>query len=285
MRRACRGRRAIRRRPAPVGAVQGSATAAAPGLPPLLEKSQLPVYPGTGGQNQTKKEESGTFAVTKHLVHRETGAGQIRRVTAAVVVNDKAMGPGAWKPRTGDEMHRLEGLAKAAVGFDEKRGDEVVMENVEFSGNVPEVKAVGAAQVMEQAKGFMASQPGLLKTVMLGVLGMMVVVLVLKPVAGQVVSTLREPALLSETRTHAVQEFSAGSRAVALMEGKEEPGLPAPVNEAPINEASKREPGRMKVRASTGAAVYDEVSEHIKREPGQSTRLLAAWISAEEEGA
>ncbi len=254
---------------AAVGAVQGSAQAAAPGTPPLLERSGLPVYPTAGGQNQTKKEESGTYAVSKHTVHRASGPGQVRRVTAAVVVNDKAAGAGVWKPRSMEEMHRLEGLAKAAVGFDEKRGDEVVMENVGFSSNVPEVKAAGAAAVVEQAKSLVASQPGLLKTMMLGVVGMMLVFFVLRPVAGQVVTTLREPALLSETVSQEARGLAAG---VLTEETAELPGA-KPVPAAP----------KLRMKASAGAAVYDQVSEHIKREPGQSTRLLEAWISADEE--
>ena len=57
-------------------------------------------------------------------------------------------------------MRPLEGLAKAAVGFDEKRGDEVVMENVGFSSNVPEAKALGAAEVVEQAKSLLGCAAG-----------------------------------------------------------------------------------------------------------------------------
>ena len=132
---------------APLGAVQGSAQAAAPGTPPLLQKDALPVYPQNGnGGGQSMKQESGTYAVTRHLTHSEAGPGRVRRITAAVVVNDRMLTDGAakgpktvWKPRTQDEMHRLEQLAQAAVGFDEKRGDQVVMENVSFSSNAPEV--------------------------------------------------------------------------------------------------------------------------------------------------
>ena len=104
------------------------------------------MYPQQSAQGQSVHEESGTYAVTKHLVHTEQGPGRVRRVTAAVVVNDRSMTEGVgklahavWKPRSADEMRRLEELAQAAVGFDAKRGDQVVMENVSFSTNAPEV--------------------------------------------------------------------------------------------------------------------------------------------------
>ncbi len=275
---------------APVGAVAGSAEAAAPGTPPLLEKAPLPVYPQVGGGAQTRKEESGTFAVSKHFSHSEEGPGRVRRVTAAVVVNDRASTDGAgkaehtvWKPRTAEEMRRLEGLAKAAVGYDEKRGDEVVMENVGFSSNVPETKALGAGEMVEQAKSLLGSQPGALKAGVVGLLGVLLIWLVLRPVAGQVVATLREPALLSSSVTvsgvEQVQSVSAAQETKGLAGDERADWKPEPVLAAP----AVKEP--LRVRKKTGEAVYEQVAEHIRREPAQSTRLLEAWIGAGEEEA
>ena len=140
---------------APPGAVQGITQAAAPGVPPLLQettaKPVLPVYPQTGGSGQTMTSENGTYAVTKHTLHREDGPGRLRKVTVAVVVNDRMVMEGegkiahaVWKPRSSEEMHRLEELAQAAVGFDSKRGDSVVVENMGFSSNAAEAAPVGA---------------------------------------------------------------------------------------------------------------------------------------------
>jgi flagellar M-ring protein FliF len=111
---------------APAGAVAGSQAAAAPGTPPLLQKQALPVYPAQGlTTGQSLHEENGTYGVTKHLVHTEQGPGRVRRVSAAVVVNDRSVTEGSgklehavWKPRSAEEMRRLEQLAQAAVGFD-----------------------------------------------------------------------------------------------------------------------------------------------------------------------
>jgi flagellar M-ring protein FliF len=137
----------------------------------------LPVYPQQGaGAGQSLREENGTYGVTKHVVHIEEGPGRVRRITAAVVVNDRSLIEGAgkaqhmiWKPRSADEMRRLEQLAQAAVGFDLKRGDQVVVENVGFSSNSPEARPPVMEQVMEQARMLSRTQPGLAKTMMLGI--------------------------------------------------------------------------------------------------------------------
>ena len=253
------------------GAVAGSAAAASEGTPPLLKKDSLPVYPGGPMGGATTKEESGTYAVTKHFVHTEQGPGRVKRVTAAVVVNDREVSeagkPMAWRPRTQEEMHRLEMLAQGAVGFDEKRGDVVTMENVGFSSNVPEVRAAGVGRVLEEAGSWVRSQPGLMKTGVLGVLGLMVVLLVLKPVAGQVVATLKEPLVLRSEVTET--KLIAAEAAASATSG---------TPETPVAVGEKR------FTALTGESVFEQVSQHVRREPAQSTRLLQAWIGGVEEG-
>jgi flagellar M-ring protein FliF len=258
---------------APAGAVQGSQAAAAPGTPPLLQKEALPVYPQQGtGAGQSLHEENGTYGVTKHTVHSEAGPGRIRRITAAVVVNDRSLVEGmgkqqhtTWKPRSAEEMRRLEQLAQAAVGFDSRRGDQVVVENVGFSSNSAEMKPPVMEQVMEQARNLARTQPGFAKTAILGLCGILLVLCVLRPMARQITETLREPALLSAGGE--VAAIGPGADA-DQMHGAMTPPLTLPMK---TKEQMQHQ------------GVFEQVAEHIRREPVQSTRLLEAWIGSAEE--
>jgi flagellar M-ring protein FliF len=260
----------------PEGAVAGSQAAAAPGTPPLLQKQSLPVYPQQGaGQSQSLHEENGTYGVTKHLMHTEQGPGRVRRVSAAVVINDRSMTEGAgklehvvWKPRSAEEMHRLEELAQAAVGFDARRGDQVVMQNVSFSTNAPEVKPPAMDRAMEEMRGLLHAQPGLMRTAVIGICGMLLVFFVLRPVARQVTATLREPMLLA-----------AGAEAPGLFEEREKEALSTQNDIA--EETFLPRPKSKTYQLQQG--IFEHVSEHIRREPAQSTRLLEAWIGSPEE--
>jgi flagellar M-ring protein FliF len=265
---------------AAVGAVQGSDKAAAPSTPPLLQKDPLPVFPQNGSAGQSLKEESGTFAVTRHLTHTEAGPGRVRRVTAAVVVNDRMVPDTtakvvktAWKPRSADEMRRLESLAKAAVGFDETRGDSVVMENVSFSSNVPEPPAVGIDKAVEETKGLLQSQPGVLKTVVTGLLGLVLLMAVLRPVSRQVVLALKPPVTLADGRVVSAEEALA---LAALAAAKPELGPGAEVAGG-LGSGSESEMSD----EERAAARFAEVSAHIKNDPTHSTRLLESWISTD----
>ncbi|MCU1225799.1 MAG: flagellar M-ring protein FliF [Edaphobacter sp.] len=266
---------------AAVGAVAGSQAAAAPGTPPLLQKEALPVYPQQGlGAGQSIHEENGTYGVTKHLLHTEQGPGRVRRVTAAVVVNDRSVMEGAgklehavWKPRSADEMRRLEELARAAVGFDVKRGDQVAMENVSFNSNAPEIKLAPMDRAMEEARTLLHSQPGLVRTVVMGFCGVLLVLFVLRPVARQVTATLREPMLLT-----------AGGAGVGQLEERTFDSGELEMGAEDVVRVSLPPRAKTKVQLEQ-QGIFDHVTEHIRREPVQSTRLLEAWIGSPEEAA
>jgi flagellar M-ring protein FliF len=258
----------------PEGAVAGSQAAAAPGTPPLLQKQALPVYPQQGaGQGQSMHEESETYGITKHLLHTEQGPGRVQRVSAAVVVNDRSVTEGVgklehmvWKPRSAEEMHRLEELAQAAVGFDARRGDQVVIQNVSFSTNVPEVKPPVMDKLMEELRGSLHTQPELLRTALIGICGVLLVLFVLRPVASQMTATLREPVLLAP-RSAAGAFEEREEVAAAQNDPDEETLLPRPKNKT----------------YQLQQGIFEHVSDHIRREPAQSTRLLEAWIGSTEE--
>jgi flagellar M-ring protein FliF len=255
----------------PEGAVAGSQAAAAPGTPPLLQKQTLPVYPQqNAGLGQSLHEENGTYGVTKHLVHTAQGPGRVRRVSAAVVVNDRSMTEGAgklehavWKPRSTEEMHRLEELAQAAVGFDARRGDQVVIENVSFSTNAPEVKPATMDKLMEEVRALLHTQPGLMRTAVIGFCGVLLVLFVLRPVASQMTATLREPMLLP-----------AGASVAGAFEERDEMAA----QNVPDQETFLPRPRSRTHQLQQG--IFEHVSEHIRREPAQSTRLLEAWIGS-----
>ena len=144
-------------------------------------------------------EETSSYAVTKHLSHSEEGPGRVRRVTAAVVVTDRMGSEGSgksahvvWTPRSPEEMQRLEQLARAAVGFDAGRGDQVVIENVSFSSNVPEATPTGLAKLSDQTSAVLHAQPGLVKTLCYSVLGLLLVMVVLKPMTRQLMAAMNQ---------------------------------------------------------------------------------------------
>jgi len=90
------------------------------------------------------------------------------------------------------------------------------------------------------------------------------VLFVLKPVAQQVNATLKEPLMLAASRETGANGVLEAQSGIAGME------------------AQRFDPVGAARRDVSQQGVFDRVSEHIRRDPAQSKRLLESWIGAEE---
>jgi flagellar M-ring protein FliF len=131
----------------------------------------------------------------------------------------------------------------------------------------------------EGTKGFLHTQPNLMRTLMIGVCGVLLVMFVLRPVAGQVTATLREPVLLGAGAKRpgaaGVMQIAAVERPGALGEAHEE-GSQTQLQSRGLEEIevpAKRKP------KNSAQVMFDTVSDHIKQDAMPSTRLLQSWIA------
>ena len=116
--------------------------AGVPGTASNAPNSQaLPVYPQQTTPPQSAKSESGTYGASKTVRHTVENPGRVRRLTAAIVVNDRMMQAAAKKQVRGlaeplaGRVRNLTALAQAAVGFDSSRGDVLTVEDLAFDEN------------------------------------------------------------------------------------------------------------------------------------------------------
>lgn len=90
-----------------------------------------------GKSNEQKKENtSNQYQVGKTVESRVVGAGSIKRLTVALMLNEKKpAGGGKPVPRTPQEVQSLENIVKAAVGFTENdtRKDSISSQEVAFA--------------------------------------------------------------------------------------------------------------------------------------------------------
>jgi flagellar M-ring protein FliF len=93
---------------------------------------------GSGKMTQTKNYE-----ITKTVSHEVRATGRLKRLSVAVLVDEAtpAASGQAGTPRSTEDLAKLSDVVKKAVGFDESRGDQVVVQSAPFQ--VPEVGAAG----------------------------------------------------------------------------------------------------------------------------------------------
>jgi len=139
--------------PGPAGAqgVPGALSNQPPTPPTAPINGAAPALnPGQGAGaagSSTRREAVTNFEVDKTVRHTKVASGQIKRLTAAVVVNHKVT-PGAKGAAataaalTEDELKNLNALVREAMGFSQQRGDSLNVVNAAFSTvdlGVPEV--------------------------------------------------------------------------------------------------------------------------------------------------
>jgi flagellar M-ring protein FliF len=114
--------------------------------------NELPgATPNSGGttgsnQQQTNTEETTNYEISKTTETAVTEAGSIKRLSVAVVVDGlyttDANGNSTYQPRPQAEIDKITALVKSAMGFDEARGDQVEVVNMQFADR-PELAQPG----------------------------------------------------------------------------------------------------------------------------------------------
>jgi flagellar M-ring protein FliF len=230
-----------------------------PGTASNAPNAKPPLYPAQSQTMQNLKQESDAYGVSKKVRHTVEAAGRVQRLTAAVLINDRRVANGksvSWQPRSADEMKQLSDLAESAIGFDAARGDQMRVEEMAFDDNG------GAPQepLGERLLGLASRSEVPLRygTILAALLVFFFFV--------------ARPALRALTSRPARRPAAAGAAAVAgaVHSVASEPALTL----TPEQHAAEQK----KLRAQT---VFEQVSEHVKREPAQSTRLLESWIRSE----
>src|SRR5579872_2599388 len=118
----------------------------------------LPVYPKQTSPPESARSESGTYGVSKSVRHIVQAPGKVRRMTAAIVVNDRMVraagktSPAIWQPWSLDQLRNLTTLAEAAIGFDETRGDVLTVQDLAFDANRPSPQAAFPARLVSAAE-------------------------------------------------------------------------------------------------------------------------------------
>jgi flagellar M-ring protein FliF len=231
--------------------------AGVPGTATNAPNSQaLPVYPQQVTLPQSAKTESGTYGASKTVRHVTSGPGHIRRLTAAVVVNDRlAAGakvkPISWQPRTADELRTLTVLAQAAVGFDPGRGDLVTVQDLAFDENRTAIANSPVTRALTQTLDLLERSPEVVKygALLIGLL--LLILLGIRP---------------------------ALQRAKPPAPKTKSPELAVSVAQTALPEA---EPAVLDPDRQRAQQVFDQVTDTLKRDPAQSSRLLQSWIHSD----
>ena len=217
--------------------------------------------------NTGKQDETTNYEISKTTTTEVQQPGQIKRLSVAVAV-DGTTGPaihgkpGPYTPRSADDMKRIDQLVRSAMGFDDKRGDQVSVVNVPFNRDL-DGEGASVASAFSFDKNDVMRGAELL--VLAGVAGM-IVFFVVKPMlkvsaGGGTTAT----ALTATPRAIGAdgQPVAAGSLA---HDGQL--ALPGPDDRIDI----------ARIEGQVKASSVKRVAEFVDRHPDESVAILRSWL-------
>jgi flagellar M-ring protein FliF len=255
--------------PPPAPAAAATTTKAAtptPAAAPAVAASGF----GAGAEQSMSKSDSTTYAISKSLHRSMEPAGRVRRIAAAVLVDDAVeITQQAGKPvttrrkRTVEEMKEIEQLASAAIGVDAQRGDVLAVENLSFQELPLETPAPPTKS--EHWRRMLEPWSWMLRYVALGALFLVVYALILRPVKKLAMTAFRElPGKAGQPNP----------LAPATATGVSVSGVPGAIEAAvpPLAEVAPPSDGQ---RANQ---LKKMLTDKVKAEPAAASRVVESWV-------
>lgn len=239
-----------------------------------------------GEDSQTNAASGSTQSTTNYEISRTTrtevqAPGQVKRLSVAVAVDGlTAVGadgkPGAYTPRSAQEMQRIEQLVRTAVGFNTDRGDQVTVVNVRF----PSADAAGGTETASPLMGF--DKNDIMRAAELGVLALVAILMmifIVRPLlksagagpGGRALPALTAPGGGGVTRIVTTADGTPAQIQVDPTTG-EPLALPGPSNELDSRIDIARIEGQVK------ASSVKRVAEFVDTHPEESVSLLRTWL-------
>lgn len=216
---------------------------------------------GGNNENNQQTNEVTNYEISKTITSKVNDGGQINKISVAVLVDGKyskdASGNDVYIPRGDEEMDQIRALVRSAIGFDEKRGDKVEVVNMQFSRE--------SSHLLAQEGPFdwlMKDLDSIIKTVVLGVVAILVIMLVVKPLVNKAFDVSASDLEAEETKAMAEQE-----KLLKMMQTAEMPEIP---QQQQANEV-------IQSRANFSAA--QKVNEIIDGNPEETLMVLRSWLA------
>ncbi len=225
----------------------------------------------SAAKDQSKKtEETNNYEISHTTKTEVTEAGRVNRISVAVLVdgaytrNEK--GEMVYQERARDQLDRIATLVRSAIGFDQKRGDQVEVVNLKFAESP-------AVQPIAEPGGLMGmlqfTKDDVMYVIELGVmmlLSLVVLFMVIRPLVKRILASEVVPAL---TGQDAVPALTDGSAAVAGGTGQSL--VPGAAGLSQIDVAQ--------VQGQVHAQTVHRVGELAERNPNETANIVRQWLS------
>jgi flagellar M-ring protein FliF len=236
--------------------------------------NQRPGQPGqppeanAGARDQSRKsEEIVNYEISRTTKTEVIEGARVNRISVAVLVdgtygkNDK--GDIVYQPRSKEEIDQIAALVRTAIGFDQKRGDQVEVVNLRF--------AETPATPITEPTGWMAAlqltKDDLMRAIEMTVMGLLALVVLL-----MVVRPLVRRVLAPEQRPLALPAGAGGDAQLAEALAAEAAKAAEPSPTAKMIDIAQ-------IQGQVHAQSVQKVGELADKNPSEAVTIIRQWMS------
>lgn len=268
------------------------------GNPPVTAGNQIPnANQQQTGQNASQTsdnaqttEETVNYEISKITRTQVTEMGGVKRLSVAVLVDGRyapdANGVMVYAPRPQPELDQITALVRTAMGFDDKRGDQVQVVNLQFADGPVNM----ADLATEPTSMFDFSREDIMRFAEMGVLilvTLLVLLFAVRPLIRRILGSDIDAETLPAITSALSEAAAAGRKAVTVVlnpdgkpvvmgadglevavEGPETPGLPSDT--------------RIEDAKAQGAQQLDQVrkvGDLVNDNPNEAAIIIRNWLS------
>lgn len=221
------------------------------------------------GSSDKANTETTNYEISNTTTTTIKEAGQVQKLAVAVAIDGvwtpakDGKGEPTYAPRSAEDIAKIDALVKAAIGYDQQRGDQVKVENAKFSHDT---SAAGGTETGSALLDF--DKNDIMRGVELLVLlvtGLLLIFFVLRPLL-KTANTTGVPALAGA---------AAGGPGVTQLQTVMVDGVPQLV--APQSDMDQRL-DIARIEGQVKASSVKKVAEFVENHPDESTAILRGWL-------
>jgi flagellar M-ring protein FliF len=224
----------------------------------------------TPARDQSKKtEETNNYEISRTTKTEVTEAGRVNRISVAVLVdgsyskNDK--GEIVYQERSKEQLDRIAALVRSAIGFDQKRGDQVEVVNLKFAeapAAVPVAEPTGLLAMLQFTKD------DVMYVIELGVmmlLGLVVLFMVIRPLVKRILASEEISSLTGDSSVPALTDDSAQPAGAS--------------GQSLVPNATAQMIDVAQVQGQVHAQSVHRVGELAERNPNETASIVRQWLT------
>ncbi len=210
--------------------------------------------------------------------------GRIKRVSVAVLVDGiyarDPQGNVNYQPRAQEELDRIGALVRSAIGFDQRRGDQVEIVNLRFA-EAPQLAAPEAPKPWWMVYDFTKDDIRYaIELFVLLIVSLLVMLFVVRPLLRRIVAPEEVPAV-------ALPAGAAGGLAGGASASREEEGgetsdskaVKAPPLVPGMESATMKMIEMAQMKGEVHQASLSKVGELVEKNPHETVSIIRQWLN------